>query len=139
MNELDRLGLPSLVYFKLDESGNPVPCSFEQWTEWFNTDERLIAQETVGQFWVSTVFLSPHFTAPGYAWETMIFPEALGSVLREDGSPAVEYQTRCYSKHDVSAMHKRAVDLAWRSFVADPQGPLLEDDEDEEDMPVEHS
>jgi hypothetical protein len=35
----------------------PIPVSLMEWARWFGTAERHVAEETVGPYWVSTVFL----------------------------------------------------------------------------------
>ena len=45
------------TYYKLDGK-NPVPCQeVREWSRWFETAERVVKQEDVGPFFVSTVFL----------------------------------------------------------------------------------
>lgn len=120
-------------FYILDENGEPVPAALEQWAAWLETDERMVARDTVGRFLVSTVFLGMRTYGGNLPqWETMIFVTDAG----DDGG---DYQRRCSRKADVAPMHKVACDLAWRSFVADPSGPLLDDDDDDDEIPVEHS
>ena len=83
----------------------PVEChSLIEWAEWFeNGDNRRVAQTSINEANVSTVFLGlNHNFGDGLPllFETMIF-----------GGKHNDYQTRCYSWEEAEAMHKKAVDL----------------------------
>jgi hypothetical protein len=66
-----------LKHWILDKNGRPVAVDLLTWAKWFGTAERIIAQETIAQNWVSTIFLGidhnyePH--GPPILWETMSF------------------------------------------------------------------
>lgn len=70
------------MYFKLDENKNAVPCSHMEWAEQQREDMRgsntkHIAQETVDDKWVSTVWLGLNHNwfdiGPPLIFETMVF------------------------------------------------------------------
>ena len=68
-----------ILMYILDDQNNPVPCNdmrvFGSWFEDF--DQRIVAQDMVGDVKVSTVFLGidHNFSRNGdpVLWETMIF------------------------------------------------------------------
>ena len=57
-----------------DMQGNPL--TLEQWSKRFNDPERIIAQQTIGDYWISTVWLGldhSHHYGPPLIFETMVF------------------------------------------------------------------
>lgn len=76
--DMDR---PIILHYTLDEQHRPVPePDVHKWARWFETAERHLALDEVGEFRVSTVFLGAdhnHGGRPGVdppiLWETMIF------------------------------------------------------------------
>lgn len=91
------------MYYKLDEDGNPVPESDAlNWSQWFETTERHIADETIEQSRISTVFLGLNHNFGGgdpVLWETMVF-----------GGPLDGEQVRCSgSREQAEMMHKEMV------------------------------
>ena len=82
----------------------PIPCTLMEWGERFNDATRIVAQEHIGDIFVSTVFLGlDHalFDDDGpLLFETMIF-----------GGPHDEYQTRCATWNQALAMHDTALAL----------------------------
>lgn len=67
----------SIQYFILDARGEPVDCDLLTWARWMETAERHVADDHVGTFRVSTVFLGFDHRilgeGPPLLWETMIF------------------------------------------------------------------
>ena len=68
------------MYYILNDQPIPIPVDdMLVWARWFegHRDERVVRQETVGNFWVSTVFLGiDHSFAEGgppILFETMVF------------------------------------------------------------------
>jgi hypothetical protein len=45
------------MFYVLDKNNNPKPVSADRWAFSFENGRRIVAQETVGGIWVSTVFL----------------------------------------------------------------------------------
>lgn len=44
-------------YFILDENRNAIPATLMEWAEYFeNTKKRIVKQENIGDYWISTVF-----------------------------------------------------------------------------------
>ena len=80
-----------------------------RWLE-MESDKKIVAQEYIGRYWVSTVFLTHdhRFTddGPPIVFETMVFAR------KEDGEPDMcgEYQDRCSTYEEAQAMHKRICD-----------------------------
>lgn len=87
----------------LDENGDPKPASLMQWAKWYETNQkgRIVAQEHVGDVFISTVFLALNHNwgdGPPILWETMIF-----------GGINDEYQMRYSSKEAAIDGHYNAV------------------------------
>ena len=93
--------------YTLNERGEPVrEPDFQKWGQWFQTAARHVAENTVGEAWVSTVFLGLDNgcrldgSAP-VLWETMVF-----------GGPCDHMQSRCAgSREQAEAMHAEIVTL----------------------------
>lgn len=91
--------------YMLDETGKPVLVTdIFVWAKWFETAERQVAKEQVGDSTISTVFLGldHNFSGRGapVLWETMVF----GGNLEND-------QDRCSgSREQAEAMHARMVE-----------------------------
>lgn len=89
-------------YFILDNSlVEPIEASFDQWSEQMSSAaHRLVAQDDVGRFLVSTIFtglaVSLRANAPPLLWETMVF---------EDGNPSEVAQERYTSRAEALAGH----------------------------------
>jgi len=92
-----------LEHWILDDKGRPVQVDLLTWAKWFGTADRIICHETIGQNWVSTIFMGidHSFTheGPPILWETMTF----GAKLHQE-------QLRCAgSKEQAEAMHEEMV------------------------------
>ena len=76
-----------------------------KWAQWFETAQRVVARDEVGDVLVSTVFLGiDHgFTrqGPPILWETMIF-----------GGPHDQYQDRYCTQEEALAGHATALAIA---------------------------
>ena len=66
--------------YKLNEQGEPVPCSgLMDWAMWFESSEnqRIVARDEIGDVRVSTIFLGLdhnwRLEGPPILWETMTF------------------------------------------------------------------
>lgn len=90
-------------YYVLDgRVARPVE-SMEQWAKAFEGD-RHVAQDTVGEIRVSTVFLGIDHSfgdGPPLIFETMIF-----------GGPHDQHQTRCSTYGEAERQHQEALALA---------------------------
>jgi len=71
-----------LIGYYILQGHDPIPLKDDQtlqWARWFETAERHVAQDTVGDFWVSTIFLGldQNYALVGepILFETMIFYE----------------------------------------------------------------
>jgi hypothetical protein len=93
------------------EDGKVVPVDLLTWAKWVEKSyNRIVKQETVGRYWVSTVFLGlDHNFDPTGApilWETMAFVKR-GSKMDMGG----EYMDRCSGKiEQAEAMHQKMVE-----------------------------
>lgn len=152
LDELRRwAGIDKGRYWILSEHGEPTTVeTLQEWAVWYETGEnRILRQEDVGQFTVSTVYLSgPEFgdAGDGYmpslgnVWETMIFARHASS----DKVERTDYQRRCLTRESAWTMHGEAVDIAWASHVRNPNSNELIDeaeyviDRDDSDPPVVH-
>lgn len=100
------------VFYMLDENGNVTTTdNVNEWGLWFESADRVVAQETIDGCKISTVFLGLNFgwnDEPPKLWETMVFyGEEFGDV----------YQKRCAgTKKDAQLMHEEAVKwVLWKS------------------------
>lgn len=63
--------------YTLGDDHVPIPCPDTlKWGKWYETAERHVAQTTVGNLWVSTVFLGmdhQYGDGPPLLYETMVF------------------------------------------------------------------
>ena len=85
----------------------PVPCGdLLEWGRWLETADRHVAQDRIGPYRVSTVFLGLDHSfgcGPPLLFETMIF----GPGFDRD-----EYQERCATWEEAEEMHIKALDVA---------------------------
>jgi len=88
------------------------------WALWFETHsaERIIKQETVGQWWVSTVFLGLDHSmsrdgVKPLIFETMVFGVNIGR------RPRSELTRRCSTWEEAEAQHAKVVKLLKRAMV----------------------
>lgn len=92
-------------FYILDNDGEPVlETDMMRWAVWFETAERCVKNEVIGNSTISTVFLGVdhNFCNSGgpVLWETMVF----GEFLDED-------QDRCAgNRAQAMAMHNRMVE-----------------------------
>lgn len=102
--------------YVLDADGNAQPeADLLKWTEWFETHDRHVADDRIGDVRVSTVFLGldhsfPFFDGPHGSpvlWETMIF-----------GGEHDQYQQRYHSRDAAIAGHQKALEMVRRSAAS---------------------
>lgn len=82
---------------------NAVPTDLMTWARWFETAERHVAQDYIGEARVSTVFLGLDHSfgsGPPLLFETMIF-----------GGPHNDYQERYSTWEEAEAGHAKALAL----------------------------
>ena len=88
----------------------PVPCDdLFEWAEWFEThwQERVVQQDQVGNYWVSTVFL-----AVDYNWIPDIHPPALFETMvfeGQGGGEITDYLERTSTWELALEQHAEAV------------------------------
>lgn len=95
----------------LDVDGNPIPCDDSTlWGRWFQTADRIVASDHIGDIHISTVFLAIDHNFAGNGapvlWETMIF-----------GGPQDGYQQRYSSREEAVIGHAKALELASSGVV----------------------
>jgi hypothetical protein len=98
----------SLDRYILSESGEPVLCNDDmEWTVNFEVANRRVAETTVGNLWISTVFLGLDHNwhgGPPILWETMVFCNS------DEDHPLHQWMNRCSgSREQAIAMHERCV------------------------------
>ena len=97
--------------FILDLHGEPVPePDILVWAEWYETANRRVAEDVIGQYRVSTVFLgiNHNFQSDGLPvlWETMVFC---------DDKRFNDYQRRYTSREDAITGHAETHEMLRRS------------------------
>ena len=86
----------------LDAAGNPQKADLETWAKWFETTDRHLAEDKIGDVRVSTVFLGldhSFFGGKPLLFETMIF-----------GGNNDQYQARYPTKEEALAGHGFALE-----------------------------
>jgi hypothetical protein len=65
------------LHYRLNDQGEPEPCTALEWALWFEKAERHVAEDWIGPAYVSTVFLGLDHSFSGtdapVLWESMIF------------------------------------------------------------------
>lgn len=96
------------VHFILDANGAPRECkNIQEWSQWFETADRIVGQNTFGKIRISTVFIgidhNCHPTGPPILWETAIF-------MDDDSNVVERYCTEASAKagHERIAAELRA-------------------------------
>jgi len=95
-------------YYILDEKGNPKPAAnVHEWGRFFEDNKKIVAQDTIGHCWVSTVFLGLDYNftgkGPPILWETMVFVHV--------GHPLHQECDRCSgNREQAEAMHKAMIE-----------------------------
>ena len=100
-----------MTNYILNRNHEPIPTDdFEVFGAWFeNGANRVVKQENVGPYFVSTVFLGNdhnfHLSGPPVLFETMVFDNE----SREESAEDFNYQRRCCTWKEAEAMHAEAV------------------------------
>jgi hypothetical protein len=98
----------------------PVPCDdLMEWARWLETADRHVAKTTVGQFWISTVFLGLDHRmgddGPPLLFETMVFDRWTEEGRR--GGEADFGFARDATWDEAAASHASAVGEARRRLI----------------------
>lgn len=99
--------------FILDANGKPVPePNLIKWANWFESANRIVKQEWIGESRVSTVFLGLdynfHPSGPPVLWETMVFNGRLNGEM-----------TRCSgTREQAEAMHAEMISRVQATLIA---------------------
>ena len=107
-------------HYILNDKHEVVPASLEEWANWFESiNNRRVAETTVGDYWVSTVFLGLDHRwsgdGPPIVFETMAFNRSPDKV--EDGRAWDELDMARYCTWDeAKAGHQRMVSHAQKSL-----------------------
>lgn len=103
-------------HYTLDEHGNPKPCDAIEWGIMFeNRLLRIVKQESVGKYFISTVFLGLDHNWSGKGgpvlWETMVFHPNPNPQDKRWGKVELDgYTERCSgNREQAEAMHQRVV------------------------------
>lgn len=89
------------------EGKTPVPADLMTWAKWFESADRHVAKDEIGDVWISTVFLGIDHQwgdGPPLIFETMIF-----------GGKHDQYQTRASTWDEAEKQHAEAVALVRKS------------------------
>lgn len=102
----------SVNNYILDDDGNPkVEPDLLKWAQWYETHDRHVAHDTIGDAEVSTVFLGIDHnfieSDPPVLWETMIFG---------GGEEFDLYQHRYCTREAALAGHAEAVALVTKRW-----------------------
>lgn len=95
--------------YTLDENHNVIATKdLFQWADWFETADRRVKETTVGEFWVSTVFLGLD-----YAFCTDGPPRVFETMIRHK-EEWMDYQPRYSTWDEAIEGHDHAVKLVER-------------------------
>lgn len=89
----------------------PVAATIKEWSRWFkaNLDKRHVAQDTIGRYWVSTVFLGLNQSwgdGPPLLFETMVFDQGQTKIIewpegtKTGHNPVIDDYTRRWHTWD---------------------------------------
>lgn len=102
------------------------PITLLEWSESYQSDQQRVAEDNVGPWWVSTVWLGlnhQYGDGPPLIFETMIFPKN-GDDINYDGHYSERYSTEA----EAIEGHKRAV--AWANTHTPPARQWDGDDDE---------
>jgi hypothetical protein len=105
-------------FYKLEGHEVVEADSALDWGLWFSAhkDDRIVRQENVGSWWVSTVFigLDMRFMSKGppIVFETMVFDHSGRQETLEDEFGRDGWQERCATWEQALEMHQRGVEWA---------------------------
>lgn len=100
----------------------PIPCDdLMEWARWFDTADRHVMQEKIGEIRISTVFLGldHSFTSDSkrpLLFETMIF-----------GGPLDQEMTRCSTWEEAEKMHREMVERVKATAKSDDGGKVRDE------------
>lgn len=100
-----------MTRYILDDAGNPVPePDLLKWGRWLETAKRIVRQDRIAGYFISTVFLALDYNFTGRGrpilWETMIFPKTGMPEPRLD-----HFQLRYTSREEALKGHQRIVQM----------------------------
>lgn len=96
-------------HYKLDDEGNPIRCTTEEWGHWFeaNVDQRIVKKTQTKESEVSTVFLGLDHAFGGgrpLIYESLVF-----------GGPMENEMNRYSTKEEALKGHAELVDAVNRA------------------------
>jgi hypothetical protein len=122
--------------YVLDDEGRPIQLDRSTpdyeliWARFFEQhDRRIVQQDVIGPYWVSTIFLGIDHAWGGGApvlWETMVFAD---KKLEGDGFPIDFDQRRYRSREDAIAGHVTTCQLVRLSLEQPATGARAGDDD----------
>jgi hypothetical protein len=106
-----------MKYYKLTKEKEVVECDLhEMGRQYENNEERIVSQNQVGNFWVSTVFLGMDHNfkedGPPLVFETIVFPYEDGKVAFNE-----KYMERCCTWQEAVAQHIKICSLVALGIV----------------------
>lgn len=99
----DPLNITLRMFYRLDENKKVVQCkTLREWSDWFSSADRHVANTDLGKVHISTVFLGIAAVDTGDAlmFETMIF-----------GGPADNAQWRHKTWEEAEQFHKELAEI----------------------------
>ena len=112
-------GLPGLEkfvgkkdYYILDKDRNVIPADVLEWGEFFNiVDHRIVKQENIDGFFISTVFLGIDHN---WSWHKSnnegYKPHIFETMIFNKGNVSEDYCDRCSTWQEAEEMHRKAVE-----------------------------
>lgn len=112
-------------HYILDEKGNPVVADLDTWCKWIKKAERHVADENIGPYRISTVFLGldHNYTnhGPPILWESMVFKKQTpGKKWTRKDFGDLEMDRCSGSREQAEAMHGGMVELVKKKYKAKP-------------------
>ncbi len=104
------------IYYVLDGHEVKEAADVMEWGRFFEKDDRIVAQEDVGPYWVSTVFLGIDHQwgdGPPLLFETMVFKDGKGD----------QWVERASTWDEAALMHVYGVAWAQQQLEAEPNAP----------------
>jgi hypothetical protein len=104
------------LFYTLDEKGVPQACNdLATWASWFETADRVVAQDDIGGSMVSTIFLGLDHSfdegAQPILYETIVFG---GKLDDEQERYSTREEAEAGHKRMVARLRKRYIDLNWK-------------------------
>jgi len=112
------------MYYTLDENKKPVRCTLEEYADWTKSkgneiekaqELHRVAETTIVDYWVSTVFLAIDHSFRGDTDHTPILFETM--IFNQKTDSALDYQQRYATWKEALEGHKEAVEFVIQMLV----------------------